>query len=323
MGSSSSKPSVQSSSSNRNPRSQEEQSDKEPEPSYYPKPTGHEYDEIDKLAAGLPNVIDDESRQQVDDYKQACDGGKGPMVACYATAEFISLFERRHREAAELYRNVCFRPTTDKSPNRQLIDGTMSYPAGCFNLAKMLMTGKGGIPADRYEAYQLLDRACRGGHGGACYLQAQSLLTRPGSLDSRIPHDPRRAAQLYQHGCDTGDSLSCFTLATMLLRGDRVSKAADNVSPQEARGMVPIQQRENEEDRVRDENRDNPYVVQRDPVRAEKLLRQACEQGGHVTSCHNLVVMYLHGDDGVPVNPELAERYKKLTNDKIGIFGGL
>jgi hypothetical protein len=46
----------------------------------YPTPKGNEYDAIDKIAAELPNVIDDESRQQVEDYKQACDNGKGPMV---------------------------------------------------------------------------------------------------------------------------------------------------------------------------------------------------------------------------------------------------
>jgi 3D (Asp-Asp-Asp) domain-containing protein len=46
----------------------------------YPIPKGDEYDAIDKIAAELPNVIDDESRQQVEDYKQACDNGKGPMV---------------------------------------------------------------------------------------------------------------------------------------------------------------------------------------------------------------------------------------------------
>ena len=84
------------------------------EKQYYPSPTGHEYDAVDKLAAQLPNVIDDQSRQQVEDYKQACDGGKGPMVACFSTAEFISLFERKHKEAADLYRNVCFRPASDK-----------------------------------------------------------------------------------------------------------------------------------------------------------------------------------------------------------------
>jgi hypothetical protein len=64
-------------------------------------PTGHEYDAIDKIASELPNVIDDESRQQVEDYKQACDNGKGPVVACFATGEYLSLFERKHKEAAE------------------------------------------------------------------------------------------------------------------------------------------------------------------------------------------------------------------------------
>jgi hypothetical protein len=52
----------------------------------YPVPKGDEYDAIDKIAAELPNVIDDESRQQVEDYKQACDNGKGPMVRVVTTS---------------------------------------------------------------------------------------------------------------------------------------------------------------------------------------------------------------------------------------------
>lgn len=105
--------------------------------SRYPTPTGKEYDVIDKIAAELPNVIDEESKQQVADYLEACDGGKGPMVACFAAGEYLSLFERKHKEAAELYRNVCHRPKTDNSPNSVEIDGTKAYPAGCFNLAKV------------------------------------------------------------------------------------------------------------------------------------------------------------------------------------------
>lgn len=106
----------------------------------------------------------------------------------------------------------------------------------------------------------------------------------------------------------------------MLLRGDRVNKAADNVSPQEARGQVPLTVRENE-DRAR--RADDPrYTIPRDPARAAKLLQQACDRGGHVTSCHNLAVMYTHGDDGVPADPEKAETYKQLTKEKIDVFGG-
>jgi TPR repeat protein len=287
----------------------------------FPTPTGHEYDTIDKIASELPHIIDDESRQQVEDYKQACDNGKGTMVACFATAEYLSSFERKHKEAADLYANVCFRPKTDKSPNRALVDGTMAYPAGCFNLAKMKMTGKGGIPYNRQEAYQLFDRACQGEHGGACYMQAQILCTRPGALGTGIPHDPPKAMELYQTTCDMGDSISCYTLATMLLRGDQVSKTAGNVSPQEARGDAPVVKRENEEDRSRTQ-KDHPYVIQRDPKRAESLLLQSCNTGNHVTSCHNLAVMYTHGDDGVPVDEVKAEKYKKMTQERINLFGG-
>jgi hypothetical protein len=45
----------------------------------FPYPTGHEYDAIDKLQAELPSIIDEESQQQVDDYKEACNDGKGPV----------------------------------------------------------------------------------------------------------------------------------------------------------------------------------------------------------------------------------------------------
>lgn len=118
------------------------------------------------------------------------------------------MFERRHKDAADLFRNVCYRPANDKSPNRVLIDGTMAYPAGCYNLAKMLMTGKGGVQYNRSEAYQLLDRGCRGGHGGSCYLQAQILCARPGTLGTNIPHDPYKAMELYDYNCkELGDSI--------------------------------------------------------------------------------------------------------------------
>ena len=106
----------------------------------------------------------------------------------------------------------------------------------------------------------------------------------------------------------------------MLLRGDKVNREADNVSPQEARGEESLMMRENEPDRAR--TNVDPYVIPRDPARAAQLLQQACDRGGHVTSCHNLAVMYLHGDDGVEPDETKAEHYKQLTKEKINIFGG-
>lgn len=108
----------------------------------------------------------------------------------------------------------------------------------------------------------------------------------------------------------------------MLLRGDRVNKIANNVSPQEARGEAPLVKRENEEDRSRHADDNDPYVIPRNPKRAEKLLKQACDRGGHVTSCHNLAVMYTHGDDGVAADEAKAEAYKQATKEKMDVFGG-
>ena len=184
----------------------------------------------------------------------------------------------------------------------------------------MLMTGKGGIQYDRAEAYRTFERACKGGHGGACHLQAQILCSPKGELGPGVPHSPSQAIDLYQKVCDGGDSISCFTLASMLLRGDKVSKQAENVSPQEARGFVPVEKRTNEEDRSR--KADDTKPIPRDPKRAEELLLRACLQGSHATSCHNLAVMYTHGDDGVPMDAAKAAEFQRKTDDMVRQFGG-
>lgn len=103
------------------------------------------------------------------------------------------------------------------------------------------MTGKGGTKCDRTEAYHLYDRACRGGHGGACHFQARMMLSYPGQLGPDIPYNPPRAAELLDVVCHKhNDPVSCFTLASLYLRGDRVSSEATYVTPQEARGLKEI-----------------------------------------------------------------------------------
>lgn len=226
----------------------------------------------------------------------------------------------QHKEAFDLFENVCFRPLKDKSPNGKEVDGTKAYPPGCFNLAKLLMTGKGGVPADRKRAYDVFDRACKAGHGGACHIQAKMLLSPPGALGKGIPYDPFKALDLYQQVCDTGDSISCFTLATMLLRGDKISKVARNATPKEMTGEEPVMQRSNEEDRSRQTD-DDDYIP-RDPKRAAELLLTGCSTGAHAPSCFNLAVMYENGDDGIPADPKKAEEFKKRTEEIIQTFGG-
>lgn len=286
-----------------------------------PTPTGHEYDLMDKIVSDLPNIIDDESKRQVDEYIRACANGSGPMVACFSTAEYLSLFLRKHSDAADLYYNTCFRPSNDKSPNGVLVDGTMAYPPSCFNLGQMRMTGKGRTEFSRSEGYKLFDRACRGGHGGACYLQAKMLLSYPGSLGEGVPYDAPKAAELLKYVCEEKeDSVSCFTLATLLLRGDKVNSDADNVSPMEARGMKQLQIRANE--RPREKRPDDARAsLRRDPKFAEQLLQRGCSRG-HAPSCYNLAVMYTQGDEGIEKSEEMAKEYQEKTEELVKRYGG-
>jgi TPR repeat protein len=289
----------------------------------FPVPTGNEYDLIDRIASELPNVIDDESSQQVQDYIEACDNGKGPMVACYSMAEYLSLFLRKHKEASLLYENTCFRPATDKSANGVAMDRGKSkaYAPACFNLAQMRMTGKGGTIFSRFDGYQLFDRGCRAGHGGSCMMQAKMLASYPGSLGKKIPYDPYKGSKLLEGVCENGDSLSCFTLATMLLRGDQVNSEADNVTPEEARGLKPVKRRKNEADRGKNAE-DARIALQRDPKRAQQLLTRSCEESGHAPSCYNLAVMYTQGDEGIEKDLEKASVYQAKTEEYVEKFGG-
>ena len=286
-----------------------------------PTPTGHEYDLMDQIVSDLPSVIDDESKQQVEEYIRTCNNGKGPMVACFSTAEYLSLFERKHKDAAELYYNTCFRPAKDNSPNGVEVDGTKAYPPSCFNLAQMRMTGKGRTKFSRSEGYQFFDRACKGGHGGACYLQAKMLASYPGSLGEGVPYDVHKAADLLKYVCEEKeDSVSCFTLATMLLRGDKVNSEADNVSPEEARGVRELKVRVNEPSREKRSN-DERSSLKRDPQFAEKLLQQGCSRG-HAPSCYNLAVMYTQGDEGIEKSDDKAKEFQDKTEELVKRFGG-
>jgi hypothetical protein len=216
----------------------------------YPTPTGMEYDKLDSLLETLPRVIDPESQIQVEEYIKSCDNGKGPAVACFSTAEYLSLMEQNHAEAVRLYETTCFRPKDDKSPNVvDAKDGTKSYPPSCFNLARFRMTGKGQTKFSHKEGFELFARACDAGHHGACHFQARMLSSAPGSFEG-VSHDPQKGLKLYEFACKDGaDSFSCFTAATMLLRGDKVAPEANNVTPGEARGVEAVKNREGEDDR--------------------------------------------------------------------------
>jgi TPR repeat protein len=209
----------------------------------------------------------------------------------------------------------------DKSPNGVEVDGSKAYPPSCFNLAQMRMTGKGQTTFSRKDGYNLFDRACRGGHGGACYMQAKMLMSYPGSLGPDVPYDVPKAAELLKFVCEEKeDSVSCFTLATMLLRGDKVNSEADNVTPMEARGETALQKRTNEANREKLKS-DKRTSLPRDPIFAQQLLQRGCSRG-HAPSCYNLAVMYTQGDEGIEKDEEKAKEYQQKTEELVKRFGG-
>ena len=58
----------------------------------------------------------------------------------------------------------------------------------------------------------------------------------------------------------------------------------------------------------------------RDAVRAKNFLETACADG-HAPACHNLAVMFRKGDDGVPADPQLFDRYAKRTRALVEAAG--
>jgi TPR repeat protein len=113
----------------------------------------------------------------------------------------------------------------------------------------------------------------------------------PGSLGEGVPYDTNKAAELLRFVCEEReDSVNCFTLAALMLRGDQVNSDADNVTLKEARGLKAVQVRSNERSRQK-VVRDKRASLKRDPVFAEQLLQRGCSKG-HSPSCYNLTVMY-------------------------------
>lgn len=107
----------------------------------------------------------------------------------------------------------------------------------------------------------------------------------------------------------------------MLLRGDKVAPEANNVSPDEARGLEEVKKRDGEEDRRRKKS-DLRVALERDPKRASKLLEVACNNG-NPSACYNLAVMYKIGDEGVSPDAAKSKEYQERTEELVKTVGGL
>lgn len=91
-----------------------------------------------------------------------------------------------------------------------------------FYLARAVL--EHGASAERSEAIEWLERACRAGHASAC--TELGLAFAPGQPDA----DPRRAAAAYRLGAERGDMHAQFNLANCLLLGEGIERDLDAAS---------------------------------------------------------------------------------------------
>lgn len=150
--------------------------------------------------------------------------------------------------------------------------------------------------------------------GGACTAHRPGA-ARAAEQGEGCTQDKAKAAELYARACDMGSRSACHTVAVELLDGGTFPR-------DEAKGMRMLGKQCDKYGMI-----DSCFAVamrllqggpSRDPVRSQRLLRKGCEDG-HIESCHNLSVMYLRGDDGVPRDKakfvEFAERREELEQD--------
>lgn len=66
--------------------------------------------------------VNEEYEAKMAGFEVDCNDGKGTAAACHHVGEFYSVVKDQHDRAAAVYTNNCT---------------TYSYPASCFNLAKL------------------------------------------------------------------------------------------------------------------------------------------------------------------------------------------
>jgi len=56
----------------------------------------------------VPQALDPDIEERVQEFTQSCDNGRGPPVACHSLAQFQSVVMQDYRYAAELFERACF-----------------------------------------------------------------------------------------------------------------------------------------------------------------------------------------------------------------------
>jgi len=143
--------------------------------------------------------IDPDYETRMVQFEIDCNEGKGNPVACQSVGEYCSVVKNDIRKAAKVYADNCAR---------------YSFPPSCFNLARIILSGRIEEMSDDSEARKSLETACNGKHTKACHALATLLLHGIGQTEKDVP----RAHKLLEGACKESDAESCYILANQLLK---------------------------------------------------------------------------------------------------------
>ena len=141
-------------------------------------------------------------RERQVQFQLDCQDGKGNAYACHSVAEFHAVVDNDHAKAAEVLKKNC--------------DGKNNYPASCFKLGRLLLSGKGMEKSDQL-ALKRFEKACDSGYSQACYHLGSMLVE-----GAEVKKDEEKAVRVFDRACRDGDPNSCHWLGQRFLaQGER------------------------------------------------------------------------------------------------------
>uniref|UniRef100_A0AAV1VCV6 Uncharacterized protein n=1 Tax=Peronospora matthiolae TaxID=2874970 RepID=A0AAV1VCV6_9STRA len=180
--------------------------------------------------------------QQLEDrhyeFRSNCNEGEGDASACHSWGEWLAVVDKNYTDAAKMYELNC-------SKN--------GFPASCFNLGRLKLSGKGTAQND-VEAFKLFEKSCAKSHAAGChhvgFMRTQgvgcekdfvkglaafkkacerddanscnrvaSMYLSPG-VDSPIQRNVQQAKSYLEKACDANFAPACHNLAVMYKKGD-------------------------------------------------------------------------------------------------------
>jgi uncharacterized protein len=116
-------------------------------------------------------------------------------------------------KAAHFYEGVCATDPTNRTGYPTVEEAVAT---ACFNLGTMKLRGLGDIR----EGRRLVELGCTRGNADSCTAWGVALGQGLGSE----PADAKRAAELFQRGCESGSLDGCYNLALAYRDGDGVPR---------------------------------------------------------------------------------------------------